>query len=195
MTTAAGYVRVSTEEQAREGYGMAAQEQAARAYCQAHGWELVEVYADAGRSGKSMRGREALARLLEDARDGRFQRVVFWKLDRLGRNLRDILDICDTLESLNVGIVSIQEAIDTGMAAGRMVRSFLGAVPEFEREVIAERIKVGIAEVARQEGCEGPRSWYVSKRKTARVHAAPTASRACLGSRPLTVACFPCPEP
>jgi site-specific DNA recombinase len=48
---AAGYVRVSTEEQAREGYGLAAQEQAVKAYCQAQGWELVEVYADAGRSG------------------------------------------------------------------------------------------------------------------------------------------------
>ena len=156
MTTAAGYVRVSTEEQAREGYGLAAQEQAARAYCQAQGWELVEVYADAGRSGKSMRGREALARLLEDAQAGRFQRIVFWKLDRLGRNLRDLLDICDTLESLNVGIVSIQEAIDTGTAAGRMVRSFLGAVAEFEREVITERIKAGIAEKARQGELVGP---------------------------------------
>src|SRR3990172_4009327 len=70
---------------------------------------------------------------------GRFQRVIFWKLDRLARNLRDLLDICDGLEALEVGIVSIQEAIDTGTAAGRMIRSFLGAVAEFEREVITER--------------------------------------------------------
>jgi site-specific DNA recombinase len=154
--TAAGYVRVSTEEQAREGYGMAAQEQAVRAYCRAQDWELVEVYADAGRSGKSTRGREALTRLLDDAERRCFERVVFWKLDRLARNLRDLLDICDRLEALEVGIVSIQEAIDTGTAAGRMVRSFLGAVAEFEREVITERIKAGIAEKARQGELVGP---------------------------------------
>lgn len=156
MIAAAGYVRVSTEEQAREGYGLAAQEQAVRAHCQAQGWELVEVYVDAGRSGKSVRGREELARLLADAGAGRLQRVIFWKLDRLARNLRDLLDICDRLEALEVGIVSIQEAIDTGTPAGRMVRSFLGAVAEFEREVITERIKAGIAEKARQGELVGP---------------------------------------
>jgi site-specific DNA recombinase len=153
---AAGYVRVSTEEQAREGYGLAAQEQAMRAYCQAQGWELVEVYADAGRSGKSMRGRDDLARLLEDAGAGRFQRVVFWKLDRLARNLRDLLEICDGLEALGVGIVSVQEAIDTGTATGRMIRNVLGALAEFERETIVERIKAGLAEKARQGELLGP---------------------------------------
>jgi site-specific DNA recombinase len=147
---AASYIRVSTEEQAREGYGLAAQDHAIRSYCQAHGWELADVYADAGRSGKSTRGREELARLLEDASKGRFQRVVFWKLDRFGRNLRDLLDNCDRLETLGIGIVSVQEAIDTGTAAGRMVRSFLGAVAEFERETIVERIKAGLAQKARQ---------------------------------------------
>ena len=152
----AGYIRVSTEEQAREGYGLAAQEQSIRAYCQAQGWELVEVYADAGRSGKSMKGREELARLLGDAQDERFQRVIFWKLDRLGRNLRDLLDICDQLERLNVGIVSVQEAIDTGTATGRMIRSVLGALAEFERETIVDRIKAGLAEKARQGELVGP---------------------------------------
>ena len=116
----------------------------------------MEIYADAGRSGKSVRGREELARLLTDASDGRFQRLIFWKLDRLARNLRDLLDICDRLEALGIGIVSIQEAIDTGTPAGRMVRSFLGAVAEFEREVITERIKAGIAEKARQGELVGP---------------------------------------
>ena len=123
MTTAVGYIRVSTEEQVREGYGLAAQEQAIRAYCEAYACELVDIYADAGRSGKSMRGRESLARLLEDAKAGRFERVVFWKLDRLGRNLKDLLHICDVLEQASVGVVSIQESIDTGTASGRMARN------------------------------------------------------------------------
>jgi site-specific DNA recombinase len=153
---AAGYIRVSTDEQVREGYGLAAQEQAARAYCQAQGWELVDLYADAGRSGKSLRGRQELARLLEDAQAGRFKRVIFWKLDRLARNLRDLLDICDRLDALGVGIVSVQEAIDTGTPAGRMIRNVLGSLAEFERDVITDRIKAGLAEKARQGELLGP---------------------------------------
>ena len=153
---AAGYIRVSTEEQAREGYGLAAQEQAVRAYCQAQGWELVEVYADAGRSGSSTRDREALAKLLEEAQNGALERVVFWKLDRLARNLRDLLEICDRLEALGVGIVSVQESFDTGTATGRMMRNVLGSLAEFERETIVDRIKAGIAEKARQGELVGP---------------------------------------
>lgn len=156
MTVAAGYVRVSTDEQVREGYGLAAQWQAVHSYCAAQSWELAEVYSDAGRSGKSLRGREALARLLDDAERRRFERVVFWKLDRLARNLRDLLDICDRLEAAGVGIVSIQEGIDTGTAAGRMYRNVLGSLAEFERELIVERIKAGIAEKARQGELVGP---------------------------------------
>ncbi len=147
---AAGYVRVSTDEQAREGYGLAAQDQAVRAYCQAQSWELVEVYTDAGRSGKSLQGREELVRLLDAAQAGRFERVVFWRLDRLGRNLRDLLDVCDQLEKLDIGVVSIQESIDTGTPGGRMMRSVLGALAEFEREAIIERTRAGMAEKKRR---------------------------------------------
>ena len=153
---AAGYIRESTDQQATDGYGMSAQQHSIRSYCELHGWELTEIYADAGRSGRTMRGREDLARLLADARSGRFERVVFWKLDRLGRNLKDLLEICDQLEAADIGIVSIQEAIDTGTAAGRMIRSFLGAVAEFEREVTVERIKAGLEEKARQGKILGP---------------------------------------
>ena len=153
---AVAYLRVSTTEQATEGYSLAAQERAIRAYCEAHTWELVEVYADEGRSGSSIEGRDELKRLLADSGSGRFERVIFWKLDRLGRSLRDLLHICDELESSNIGIVSIQESIDTGTAAGRMMRSILGALGEFEREVIVSRIKVGIEEKARGGELVGP---------------------------------------
>ena len=147
---AIGYVRVSTEDQARDGYGLPAQEHAIRAYCDAQGWELTAVYADAGKSGKALQGREALTRLLADAEASHFQRVVFVKLDRLARNLRDLLDLCSRLEGAGVGIVSISESIDTGTPSGRMIRSVLGALGEFERETICERTRDGIAEVLRQ---------------------------------------------
>ena len=151
-----GYIRVSTEEQASEGYSLAAQEEAIRAYAKAHGWEIVQVYADAGRSGKSLKGREALVALLADAEAGAFDRLIFWKLDRLARNLRDLLQVSDRLEAAGVGIVSIQESIDTGTASGRMMRNVIGSLAEFEREVIIERISVGIQQKARQGRIVGP---------------------------------------
>jgi site-specific DNA recombinase len=153
---AAGYVRVSTDEQAHEGYGLAAQEDAIRHYCQAHGWEVVEFYIDAGRSGKDIKGRPELLRLLTDAEALRFERVVVWRLDRLARRLKDLLEVYEQLEAQGVPVVSIQESIDTGSAGGRMMRSVLGAFAEFERDVITDRIKAGIAEKARQGNLVGP---------------------------------------
>ena len=150
------YCRVSTLEQATDGYSIQAQRRAAEGYCQAQGWELVETYADEGRSGSTIEGRDELKRLLADAGSGRFKRVIFWRLDRLGRSLRDLLRICDDLEAVDVGIVSIQESIDTGTAAGRMMRSILGALGEFERDVIVSRIKAGIEEKARGGELVGP---------------------------------------
>ena len=155
MMKAVCYTRVSTTEQATEGFSLAAQEESARAYCKAQGWELTAVYADA-KSGSSMAGRAELARLLVDAVDGQFERVICWKLDRLGRNLRDLLDISDQLETAGVGVVSIQESLDTGTAAGRMMRSILGTLAEFERETIVERIKAGIQQKAREGELVGP---------------------------------------
>lgn len=152
---AVGYIRVSTQEQI-DNYSLPAQESAIAAYCQAQGWELGEVYCDAGRSGKSVAGREELSRMLDEATAGRFERCVFLKLDRLARNLKDLLAICDSLEASKVGIVSIHESIDTGTATGRMIRSILGAVSEFEREAIVERAKMGISEMARSGRLLGP---------------------------------------
>ncbi|MCH8199289.1 MAG: recombinase family protein [Chloroflexi bacterium] len=88
--------------------------------------------------------------LLDDAEAGHFQRVVFAKMDRLARSLRDLLSICDRLEAAGVGIVSIGESIDTGTPAGRMMRNMLGTIGEFERETNNERTRVGIAQVLRE---------------------------------------------
>src|SRR5579864_2557966 len=82
LVRAIGYGRVSTEEQARDGYSLAGQEQSVRAYCLALGWELVAFHTDAGRSGKSITGRDALARLLEDVRRDGVEKVIVWRLDR-----------------------------------------------------------------------------------------------------------------
>ena len=153
---AAGYIRVSTGRQALEGYSLAAQEQAIRAYCQAYQWELVDLYIDGGRSGRKMEGRDEMARLLSDAAAGRFQRVVIAQLDRMARKLRDSLEIYDRLEGEETFVVSIKEAIDTSTPMGRMLRSILGALAEWEVDTITERIKTGLEEKARQGELLGP---------------------------------------
>jgi site-specific DNA recombinase len=156
VSVAVGYVRVSSTEQAREGYSLAAQERAIRAYCEAHGWQVLAVYVDAGRSGKSVAGRPQLQELLAGAARREFQHVVIWKLDRLARNLRDLLAIGDRLEANGIGLASLSESFDSGTAVGRMLRNVLGSFAQFEREVIAERIRDGIAEKALQGELVGP---------------------------------------
>ncbi len=146
----AGYVRISDEERAREGYGLASQERSIRALCEAHGWELARMYVEPGRSAKNITGRPVLTELLEDARSKRFDQVTVWKLDRLARNLKDLLAICEELEGLGIAVSAVQESFDSGTAVGRMLRNVLGAFGQFERETIVERIKAGLLEKARQ---------------------------------------------
>lgn len=137
--SAAIYVRVSTEEQAlADKASLSMQREKAEAYCKAHDWRVGEVYEDAGVSGTKA-DRPALSRLMADAQTGAFQRVVFLKLDRLGRNLRNLLNISHKLDEFDVGIVSVQDSFDTGTPSGRLFFSILGAVAEFERELIVER--------------------------------------------------------
>src|SRR5215213_8880164 len=102
---AAGYLRVSTADQANEGFGLEAQETRIRAHCVAQGWELVGLYVDPGISGATME-RPALTRLREDAEAGVFARVVVLKLDRLARSARHLLNLYDELERHGVTIAS-----------------------------------------------------------------------------------------
>ncbi|MGH2363516.1 MAG: recombinase family protein, partial [Chloroflexota bacterium] len=138
MSNAAGYIRVSLEEQARDGYSLDAQERAIRAYCEAHGWPLDEVFADRGISGKNIDGRPELRRLLEGAEARAFTHVIVWKLDRLGRKVRDLSDICDRFDRRGIGLVSIQESFDTSTAAGRAFRNMLATMAELERDTIID---------------------------------------------------------
>lgn len=120
---AAIYCRVSTEEQARpDRASLEVQQERAEAYCLAREWEVAGVYVDAGVSGAKA-DRPELSRLLGDAGEGKFQRVVFLKLDRLGRNLRDLLNLSHRLDGYAVGIVSMADSFDTGTPSGQIGRA------------------------------------------------------------------------
>ncbi len=131
------YVRVSTEDQAREGVSLAAQEARIAAYALAMGWTVSSVIRDAGESGKSLQ-RPGMARILADVRAGAVERVVALKLDRLTRSVRDLSYLIDLFAKHDVGLVSVSETIDTSTAAGRGFVHLLGVFAQWQREVISE---------------------------------------------------------
>jgi DNA invertase Pin-like site-specific DNA recombinase len=139
---AAIYVRVSTLEQDTD-----LQETELRQYVESRGWECV-VYRDKGQSG-AKNDRPALNQMLNDLRRRKFDVVVVWKLDRLARSLKQLLTIGEECRSLGVDLVSLRQNIDTTLPAGRLTFQILGAVAEFERELLRERVKAGMAQARR----------------------------------------------
>ena len=142
---AAIYVRCSTAEQTVDH-----QLDGLREYAASRQFEVVEEYVDQGVSGAKA-SRPALDQLLADAHRRRFDAVLVWKLDRLGRSLSHLIRLVDTLGSLGVDLVSLGDAgLDTTGPSGRLLFHVMGAVAEFERELIRERTRSGVAAVRRR---------------------------------------------
>lgn len=178
------YARVSTLDQEPEN-----QLDELRRYAEARGWSATE-YIDRGVSGGKDR-RPAHDQLVRDARRRRFDVLVVWRLDRLGRNLRHLITFLEELQALGVEFVSLAEGIDATTPAGKLQMHILGAIAEFERERIQERVRAGLAR-ARAQGTrlgrprkapatvaipggsvrEAARIWGVSKSTAARWIAA-----------------------
>src|SRR5262245_11261856 len=141
---AAIYARVSTFDQEPEN--LLAE---LRRYVTARGWTGHE-YVDRGISGAKDR-RPAIDQLLTDARRRRFDVLVVWRLDRLGRNLRHLITLLEELQALGIAFVSLGEGIDATTPAGKLQMHILGAIAEFERERIRERVLAGLQR-ARAQG-------------------------------------------
>lgn len=147
---AAVYVRVSTQEQAREGYSVEAQRRVCLEFCERRRWTVADTYADDGFSAKDTK-RPALQRLLADARQRRFAAVVVWKLDRFTRRQRDCLNLIQgELEPYGVGFISATQDFDTTTSAGRAMLGMLAVFAELERDQLIERVRFAIAEQVRQ---------------------------------------------
>lgn len=137
------YVRVSTTNQAEEGYSIDEQIDSLEKYCEAMGWDVYNKYIDAGFSGGSLK-RPEMANLINDVKKGLFDTVLVYKLDRLSRNVRDTLYLIKDVFNINkIDFVSIQENIDTSSAMGTLFLTLLSAIAEFEREQIKERMQLG----------------------------------------------------
>ena len=137
---AALYVRVSTDHQSVES-----QIRELKAVAERRGWDVVEVYRDAGISGAKGRDqRPGLDGLLKDATRRKFDIVMAWAIDRLGRSLVDLLGTIQHLEACGVDLYLDQQAIDTTTPAGKLLFQMTGAFAEFERSMIRQRVRAGL---------------------------------------------------
>jgi len=137
------YGRVSTEEQAMEGYSIRGQVEKLKSYISAKSWSIYDVYLDEGISGKNMTERPAITRMMEDIKAGHVKNVLVFKLDRLTRSVADLVYLIDLFKNYGCAFNSLSESIDTSTASGRMFIKIIGIFAEFERENIGERVRLG----------------------------------------------------
>jgi len=139
-----GYIRVSTDEQAKEGISLDAQKAKIQAFAVVKDLELVEIIADEGLSGKDL-DRPGLNKLVELVKGKQAEAVIVYKLDRLSRRTRDLLFLIeDVFKKGNTRFFSLTEQIDTDTAIGKFFLTLMGAMAQMERELIAERTKASL---------------------------------------------------
>lgn len=144
----AAYIRVSTDEQADKGNSLSEQQERLTAYCKAMGWMPPSFYIDDGYSAKNL-NRPNVQKLLEHVKMKQWDIVLTSKLDRLCRNLLDLLQTINLFNEHNCSYVSASESFDTSTAVGRMTLQLLGTFAEFERERISERVKDNMISIAK----------------------------------------------
>src|SRR5262249_45350887 len=133
------YARVSTHDQQTLPLQLAAM----RNYVARQGWKTALEIQDVG-SGASLRPKRG--ELIKAARRRELDRIVVWRLDRWGRSLVDLVNTLQELASLNVGFVSLSEALDLTTPSGRALAGMLAVFAEFERDILRDRVKAGIAQ-------------------------------------------------
>jgi len=146
MVRVAIYTRVSTEDQAREGFSLPAQRERLDAYCKARDWTGVAAYVDDGYSGRDIR-RPAYQRMMEE-RD-RWDTILVVKMDRIHRNARNFMEMMDRLNSWGKDFASATESLDTTTAMGRFVMDIIQRIAQLESEQIGERVYMGMAQKAK----------------------------------------------
>ena len=149
------YPRVSTDMQV-DGYSLDGQKNNLKRFADREEMIIVDIYEDAGKSGKSIEGRPAFKKMLADIENGmQVDYILVYKLSRFGRNAADILNSLEFVQSYGVNLICIEEGIDSSQTSGKLLISVLSAVAEIERENIIEQTMNGRREKARQGGWNG----------------------------------------
>lgn len=153
------YVRVSTEEQVKEGYSIPAQKERLRAFCLSQGWEIVEEYIEEGWSAKNL-DRPIMQRMLRDIKRKEIDIILVYRLDRLTRSVLDLYNLLKTFDENNVSFKSATEVYDTSTAMGRLFITLVAALAQWERENLGERVKFGMEQMIHEGRKPGGHSPY-----------------------------------
>lgn len=172
ITRAAIYLRVSTDDQAQNGYGLDVQREKCRAMALVKGWEVADdhIFTDEGISGTlDAADRPALAALLAAAENGEIDAVILLALDRLGRKTRLVLDLVERLTNAGVTVVSTKEGLDTSTPQGQFVLTMFAALAQLERDTIVERTTAGREQRGKIDGEKGGRLPFGYVRRAAEI--------------------------
>jgi len=145
MNTAVGYIRVSTEEQSREGISLEMQTEKIKQYAGLNDLTILEIIEDAGVSGKTIKARPGVQRVLSLVRSKQVDGVIVYSLSRLGRNTIEILEMTETMDKYGVALHSITEKLDTQSAMGRFFFTLTASLAQMERQLISERTAAALA--------------------------------------------------
>lgn len=143
-------MRVSTEDQAKDGFSIHAQREKLSSYANICDWEIFDYYIDEGISAKNIKDRPDITRLISDVKDGKVNNVLVYKLDRLTRSVKDLIGLIELFEQYNCTFSSVTEKLETATATGRMFIKIIGIFAEFERENLAERVSFGYEQKTRE---------------------------------------------
>ena len=146
MVRVAVYTRVSTEDQAKEGFSLGAQKERLEAYCLARDWTVAARYVDDGHSGRNIR-RPAYQKMMAEREQ--WDAILVIKMDRIHRNARNFMDMMDNLRAWEKDFVSATESLDTSTAMGRFVMDIIQRIAQLESEQIGERVYMGMSQKAR----------------------------------------------
>ncbi len=149
LTRVALYTRVSTEDQAKEGFSLDAQLGRLRLYAQAQDWQIAGEYVDEGHSGRTIR-RPAYAKMMAEREQ--WDTLLVMKMDRIHRNSRNFMAMMDQLTKDDKGFASVTESLDTSTAMGRFVMDIIQRIAQLESEQIGERVYVGMDQKAKSAG-------------------------------------------
>jgi len=157
------YIRVSTEDQAREGFSLGEQEEKLLQLCNFKELEVYKVYKDAGISAKDMEHRPQFQEMLQDMKEGKINYIVAYKLDRITRSVRDLEELISVLEQYNCFLLCDRDDVNTSTANGRFFVRMLTVLSQLEIEIVSERTKFGLNGAIKSGHIPGPRPFGYTK--------------------------------
>ena len=157
------YIRVSTEDQAREGFSLGEQEEKLLQLCNFKELEVYKVYKDAGISAKDMEHRPQFQEMLQDMKEGKINYIVAYKLDRITRSVRDLEELISVLEQYNCFLLCDRDDVNTSTANGRFFVRMLTVLSQLEIEIVSERTKFGLNGAIKSGHIPGQRPFGYTK--------------------------------